>query len=321
MRAPTNLRAALVCALALGLVTACDDEVVPTDAGTDAGIPGLMDAGRDGGGGGEDDAGSGEEDAGSGEEDAGTSEDDAGTSEEDGGLDGGVEMDGGSDSGMADSGPPDGGTTPLSPVINEFAYAHNSSAPTGQNDNEYIEVFGEPNTDYSDLWILYVNGNAPGSSGRIDLAVQVGTTDANGFWVWRDPDDDTDGDELRNSSSTLLLVRNFTGAELDDLDTDNDLMLDATLPFDEILDSVSTQDADGEADAAYSTTILARGFPGGSGNVAAASRIPNGVDTDTMSDWVRNDGAGLGLPGGPTTADDGEAYNTPGAENAIYTSP
>ena len=45
-----------------------------------------------------------------------------------------------------------------------------------------------------------------------------------------------------------------------------------------------------------------------------ASRIPDGVDTDAPADWVRNDFDLAGIPGS-TALVDGEAVNTPGAEN------
>lgn len=321
MRAPTSLRAALICVVALCLAAGCDPvDPVEIDAGRDASA-GPVDAGVDAGGGGDEDAGSQDDDAGGGDEDAGTSEEDAGTTPEDdagtmadGGLDGGFSMDGGTDGGEPDAGPPDGGS-PAPVVINEFAFAHNTGFEGG-NAHEYVEIFGAPDTDYSDLTILYVNGNAPASSGRIDNVIPVGTTDAMGYWVHHT---DPTMDVFRNSSSTLLLVRGFTGAVGDDLDTDADGVLDV-MPFTEIVDDVSIIDAD-TADHTYSATVLPRDFGGSGGNAAACSRIPDGTDTDTIADWVRNDGAGIGLPGGPTTASDGEGINTPGAENAIYSAP
>lgn len=308
----------LLSLIALVLASACDNDGGGEDAGADSGQPPVMDGGIDAGqppG----DAGrdasspgdSGMDDAGS---DGGTAKDGGGKPTDDGGMDGGAMADGGEDAGMMDDDAGSDGGAPFPVVINEYAFAHNSSFPGGANSNEYIEVFGAPNTDYSDLTILYVNGNAPGSSGRIDNVIPVGTTDAMGFWVYRSAD--PEADEFRNSSSTLLLVRNFTGAVMDDLDTDNDGVLDVT-PWDEILDSVGARDAD-TGDLIYSPAVLARGFDGIESNVAAASRIPNGVDTDSASDWVRNDGAGIGLPDGPTTAMPGEGINTPGAENAVY---
>ncbi|HEY5701447.1 MAG TPA: ExeM/NucH family extracellular endonuclease, partial [Gammaproteobacteria bacterium] len=48
-----------------------------------------------------------------------------------------------------------------------------------------------------------------------------------------------------------------------------------------------------------------------------ASRIPDGFDTDSATDWVRNDFDLAGIPGFTGTPVVGEAYNTPGAMNAV----
>jgi uncharacterized protein len=56
---------------------------------------------------------------------------------------------------------------------------------------------------------------------------------------------------------------------------------------------------------------VGRLHPGG------ASRIPNGVDTNTVADWTINDFDGEGLPGFIGTPAIGEALNTPGALNAL----
>ena len=46
-----------------------------------------------------------------------------------------------------------------------------------------------------------------------------------------------------------------------------------------------------------------------------ASRIPDGTDTDTAGDWVRNDFDLFGIPGFAGTPALGEAVNTPNATN------
>ena len=46
-----------------------------------------------------------------------------------------------------------------------------------------------------------------------------------------------------------------------------------------------------------------------------ASRIPDGTDTDTTGDWVRNDFDLFGIPGFSGSPQLGEAENTPGAVN------
>src|SRR5690606_30091712 len=52
-----------------------------------------------------------------------------------------------------------------------------------------------------------------------------------------------------------------------------------------------------------------------------ASRIPDGVDTDTTSDWTRNDFDLAGIEGFTGTLVAGEAVNTPGAPNALTLEP
>ena len=42
-----------------------------------------------------------------------------------------------------------------------------------------------------------------------------------------------------------------------------------------------------------------------------ASRIPDGTDTDTTADWMRNDFDKAGIPGNTGTLVGGEALNTP----------
>ena len=102
-------------------------------------------------------------------------------------------------------------------------------------------------------------------------------------------------------------------------DVDNDGVLDVT-PWTSILDSVAVFDG-GSADLTYSPANLTPGFDGGTFTVGGASRIPNGVDTDTPGDWVRNDFDGYGLPGFTGTPDPGEAANTPGTFNSLVPEP
>ncbi len=189
------------------------------------------------------------------------------------------------------------------PVINEF------SASTTGPDVEYIEIFGNADTDYSALTLVVLDGDT-GSEGIIDRTYTVGTTDADGYWQTG-----TVTNELENGSLTILLVEGFTGMISDDLDTDDDGTLDVT-PWTAILDDVAVVDA---GDLAYSTSALDEAFddaiinttfkPGG------ASRIANGTDTDTTADWRRNDFDLAGIPGNPGSPIFGEALNTPGAEN------
>ena len=73
----------------------------------------------------------------------------------------------------------------------------------------------------------------------------------------------------------------------------------------------------GVADIAYggpTLTALYDGLPYAPGG---ASRIPDGYDTESATDWVRNDFDLAGIPGNTGTLITGEALNTPGATNAL----
>lgn len=191
------------------------------------------------------------------------------------------------------------------PVINEFVFNH-----TGTDTHEFVEIFGAADTDYSELTLLEIEGDGS-SAGIVDGVFPLGTTDANGFW--------TTGflsNEIENGSVTLLLVEAFSGATGDDLDAENDGVLEST-PWTEVLDAVAVDDGH-SGDNVYASVALEAFFDGASFPPGGASRIPNGVDTDTISDWMRNDFGGAGLPdftGDPVL---GEALNTPGAPNEAF---
>jgi hypothetical protein len=62
------------------------------------------------------------------------------------------------------------------PVINEFVLNH-----TGTDFNEYVEILGDPNTDFFNVWVLSLEGDSESNRGAIDAAVRFGTSDANGL--------------------------------------------------------------------------------------------------------------------------------------------
>ncbi len=64
-------------------------------------------------------------------------------------------------------------------------------------------------------------------------------------------------------------------------------------------------------DRTYGAPDLAPGYDGNTDQTGGASRIPDGYDTETDTDWVRNSADYLEL------TRQGEAYNTPGAPNAV----
>ncbi len=194
-----------------------------------------------------------------------------------------------------------GASAPAQIVINEFVLNH-----TGPDTHEFVELLGAPNTDYSALTILEVEGDA--SRGIIDGVFPVGATDSNGYWSTGFM-----SNVVENGSVTLLLVSGFSGFLGGDLDSNDDGVIDNT-PWTALVDGVSVVDGGG-GDSAYSTAVLAPGFDGNPFTPGGASRIPDGVDTNTASDWVRNDFDGAGLPGFSGTPDAGEAINTPLAAN------
>lgn len=224
--------------------------------------------------------------------------------------DGGGSEDGGTaaDAGAAADAPPslDGGTA-SGVVINEVVADH-----IGADTNEFIEIYGAPNTDYSALRLLVIEGDTSGA-GLVDRVLPVGTTNASGYW--------TTGllnNQLENGTQTYLLVSGFSGAAMDDLDTDNNGTLDV-MPWASIVDELASSDG-GTGDFVYSTVALLPNSDGVAFSFGGASRIPNGTDTNTAADWKRNDYDGEGLLMGVMgTALTSEALNTPGTVNALGT--
>jgi predicted extracellular nuclease len=200
------------------------------------------------------------------------------------------------------------GGVATTPVINEFVANH-----TGTDTHEFVEIFGDPSSDYSAFSILQIEGDS-GGQGTIDSVFPVGATDAGGFWSTGFL-----GNVIENGSVTLLLVEDFTGAVGDDVDTDDDGTIDTTF-WSAIIDSVAVSDG-GAGDSLYSPAVLGPGFGGDPFTPGGASRIPDGTDTDAPADWLRNDFDGAGLPGFSGTPMPGEAFNTPGAVNAAVPAP
>jgi hypothetical protein len=187
------------------------------------------------------------------------------------------------------------------PIINEFVANHDAT-----DTMEFVEVFGTPNTDYSSFSILQLEGDAvPSTTGTVDTIHPVGTTDALGLWV-----SDPINNVIENGTITLLLVQGFTGAMGTDLDTNDDGTLDS-MPWTSLVDSIGVTDA-GAGDRNYSSVVLSPSFDGGTLTPGGASRIPNGVDTDTLLDWRRNN-----FNRNNSSPVFGQAANTPGALNSL----
>jgi predicted extracellular nuclease len=198
---------------------------------------------------------------------------------------------------------------PPGAVINEF------SASTAGTDVEYVEALGAAGADLSNLTILEIEGDSGSAIGSIDEVISVGTTDGAGRWLG-----DLPANALENGTISLLLVSGFMGTAGSDLDSDDDGVLDAT-PWDAIVDAVAVTDG-GAGDRTYGSPVLGPNYDGVSSFApGGASRIPDGTDTDTAADWVRNDFDLAGIPGFTGTIQQGEAYNTPGAANEAFVPP
>ena len=191
------------------------------------------------------------------------------------------------------------------PVINEF------SASTAATDVEYMEIYGTANTDYSAYTVLEIEGEGTGI-GVVDEVISLGTTDANGLYLVSLP-----ANALENGTLSFLLVKNFTGALNSDLDTDNNGTLDVN-PWDAIVDTIAVNDGTA-GDITFGIPTLGVSYDGAPFAPGGASRIPDGTDTDSASDWVRNDFDLAGIPGFAGTPVAGEALNTPGASNQAIT--
>jgi uncharacterized protein YdeI (BOF family)/exonuclease III len=197
------------------------------------------------------------------------------------------------------------GTPTISALINEFVFNH-----TGSNTNEFVEVISNPNTNLSNYSLVSINGNTT-ESGNVNGVIQLGSTDSTGLYVTP-----FYSDYFENGTLSLLLVKNFNGSIGADLDTNDDGILDI-LAWETVIDDIAVTDGD-LGDNTYSSVVLPTSLSGGSATVGGASRIPNGVDTGTASDWVRNDFEGQGLPAYPDAlAANGEAINTPGSGNQV----
>ncbi|KXV32317.1 hypothetical protein AD940_14750 [Gluconobacter thailandicus] len=183
-------------------------------------------------------------------------------------------------------------------LINEFMF---NPSPSG-DPNEFIEVKGNADTDYSEWSLLVVDGDGS-VAGKIDNVFQLGTTNSAGYWVTP-----YQTNALQNGTQTVLLVKNFTGKAGDDLDTANAGTFTST-PWSEIGDTIAVSDG-GSSDPTYAGAPVLTGKL-----IAGASRIPDGTDTDTTSDWAIDDPSLAGISGYGTTAAAGTVLVTPGAAN------
>ncbi|MBL9149553.1 MAG: hypothetical protein JNM94_12760 [Phycisphaerae bacterium] len=141
---------------------------------------------------------------------------------------------------------PECGITPDTVKISEIRIDQ-----SGTDNDEYFELTGPGGTSLSDLTYIVI-GDGTGQSGTIEAVVSLAgqTMPNDGFFLVTEstftlggaiPDLNVGaaGLNFENSDNvTHLLVRGFTGANAQDLDTNNDGILDVT-PWTEIVDSVA----------------------------------------------------------------------------------
>ena len=191
------------------------------------------------------------------------------------------------------------------PVINEFS----ADIVSTDTNAEFVEILAAPGTDLSGFQIVVVEGDNNTNLGRVIRADAAPSLDATGLGVLRYP---LNG--IQNGSASILLVQGAaTSSQV--VDADKDGVIDEGLGF-TVVDAVGVTDG-GAGDLAYGT-VLAAGFDGGTQTVGGASRVPDGTDTDAAADWVRNAFTGAGIDGYTGSPAIGQAWNTPGAANAVF---
>ncbi|NER01566.1 MAG: endonuclease [Okeania sp. SIO3C4] len=178
---------------------------------------------------------------------------------------------------------PSVGSSASNPVINEVYVSH-----TGTDDTEFIEIFGTPGTSLDGLSIIGVEGDSGSAIGTIDSRIDFDSTHTigdNGFFLIGNPiglannyavtpNVDISSNFLENSSSTFALVEtssisgtSVTGTEV-------------------VLDTVALTDGDAGDTFFFDAPVIG---PDGPFLPAGARRVTDGVDTDTVSDFVISD--------------------------------
>ncbi len=190
------------------------------------------------------------------------------------------------------------------PVINEFS----ANVDGGDAGAEFIEVLAAPGTDMTGYQLVVVEGDSNPRQGQVLRADAAPALGADGIGVRQYP---TDG--IQNGSASLLLIQG-TATATQQLDADKDGVIDEGVGF-TVIDAVAVIDGD-PGDLGWGAQLTPT-FDGGTDEPGGASRTPDGTDTDTASDWVRNAFSGAGITGRTGTPAPGEAWNTPGAPNRV----
>jgi predicted extracellular nuclease len=196
-------------------------------------------------------------------------------------------------------------------VINEF-----SADTVGTADVEYVELLADPaTTDLSGYRVLEIEGDVSGTAtGTVDEVISFPVADASGRSLAT-----LANGALENGTVSLLLVTGAAPALGTDIDANDDGTIDDGLGF-TVVDAIAVSDG-GSGDRTYGGVTLGVAYDGLSFDPGGASRIPDGTDTGTVADWVRNDFDLAGYNGAAGTPVFKEAFNTPGAANGAVPPP
>ncbi len=133
----------------------------------------------------------------------------------------------------------------------------------GTDNDEYFELAGIANESLDGLTYIVIGDGSTGS-GTVEAVIDLNrhTLDENGFFVvsessfkLADSDFITSVNFENSDNVSHFLLRDFTGAIGDDLDTDDDGALDST-PWSQIVDSISLIESVNSGDKVYSTTKI-----------------------------------------------------------------
>lgn len=194
-------------------------------------------------------------------------------------------------------------TLPNNMRINEVRIRHDGVT----QDQEFIEIVGEPNQPLCGLSLVNIEGELS-SKGRVDFVASLDdcgsgvpcSTDSNGYFVAGGSGVGADlvlflgTNILENGTQTILLVRDTqlsTSVPNNDVDANNDGVADvAPEVLGTLVDAVGIIDGDFfaaiEPDAVYFGAAAVG--PAADASVAGgAARCPNASDTGSWLDWVQ----------------------------------
>ncbi|MFH0982388.1 MAG: hypothetical protein V2A79_12725 [Planctomycetota bacterium] len=181
-------------------------------------------------------------------------------------------------------------------IINEVLVAHN-----GIEDREFVELVGQPDEGLCGLTILVIEGEGA-TKGTVELALSLDNCggwvpcalDAEGYFVAGGSGLSSEQRDLligggtyifENGTETFALVLNCLVGSGDDIDTNNDGVVD--VPVGTVLDAIAIVDSGYPASDKVYFSAPAFGPDVTTVVPPGAARCPDGVDTDTLNDWVR----------------------------------